>query len=184
MTGRPELRVRYRVTPRLTLNLGVRYEYYGVQHNNNRDLDSNYYYGSGSDYYQQIRNGQVFTTPNSPIDGLWKPQYGTVSPHVGFAYDFFGNGRTSLRGGYGISYERNFGNVTFNVIQNPPSYAVVVLNGSANNPIPVTSSNTGPLSGSSGSVPLPRTSLRNVDENIQTVADAVLQPGGGPSAGY
>jgi Carboxypeptidase regulatory-like domain len=158
----------YRMNPRLTLNLGVRYEYYGVQHNNNRDLDSNYYYGSGSNYYEQIRNGQVFTSPNSPIDGLWKPQYGTVSPRVGFAYDFLGNGRTSLRGGYGISYERNFGNVTFNVIQNPPSYAVVVLNGSANNPIPVTSSNTGPLSGSSGSVPLPPTSLRNVDENIRT----------------
>ena len=53
--------------PKLTLNLGVRYEYYGVQHNNNRNLDSNYYYGPGSDYYQQIRSGQVFTTPNSPI---------------------------------------------------------------------------------------------------------------------
>ena len=54
-------------------------------------------------------------------------------------------------GGWGISYERNFGNVTFNVIQNPPNYAVVVLTGSANSPIPVTSSNTGPLAGSSGS---------------------------------
>ena len=74
----------------------------------------------------------------------------------------------SLRGGYGISYERNFGNVTFNVIQNPPNYAVVVLNGSVTQPISVTSSNTGPLAGSSGTVPLPPTSLRNVDENIRT----------------
>ena len=80
----------------------------------------------------------------------------------------FGDGRTSVRGGAGISYERNFGNVTFNVIQNPPNYAVVVLNGSANHPIPVTSSNAGPLAGASGSVPLPPTSLRNVDENIRT----------------
>ena len=31
----------------------------------------------------------------------------------------------SFRGGYGISYERNFGNVTFNVIQNPPNYGVI-----------------------------------------------------------
>ena len=73
-----------------------------------------------------------------------------------------------MRGGAGISYERNFGNVTFNVIQNPPNYAVIVLNGSANNPIPVTTSNSGPLAGSSGSVALPPTSLRNVDENIRT----------------
>jgi hypothetical protein len=156
----------FRATSRLTLNAGVRYEYYGVQHNNNQNLDSNFYYGSGSDYFQQIRNGQVFTTPNSPIHGLWKPQYGTVSPRIGFAYDLFG--KTSIRGGFGISYERNFGNITFNVIQNPPNYAVVVLNGSANSPIPVTSSNAGPLAGSSGSVPLPPTSLRNVDENIRT----------------
>ena len=31
----------------------------------------------------------------------------------------------AIRGGYGIGYERNFGNVTFNVIQNPPNYAVI-----------------------------------------------------------
>jgi Carboxypeptidase regulatory-like domain len=158
----------YKVTPRFTFNYGLRYEYYGVQHNNNQNLDSNFYYGAGANLFQQIRNGQVFTTPNSPIGGLWSPQYGTVSPRIGFALDLFGNGRTSLRGGFGISYERNFGNVTFNVIQNPPNYAVIVLNGSATNPIPVTSSNTGPLSGSSGSVPLPPTSLRNVAENIRT----------------
>jgi hypothetical protein len=158
----------FKVTPKFTFNYGVRYEYYGVQHNNNENLDSNYYYGSGSNYFDQIRNGQVFTTPNSPIHSLWNPQYGTVSPRIGFAYDVFGNGRTSVRGGFGISYERNFGNVTFNVIQNPPNYAVIVLTGSATRPIPVTSSNTGPLAGSSGSVPLPPTSLRNVDENIRT----------------
>jgi hypothetical protein len=152
----------YKFTPRLTLNYGLRYEYFGVQHNNHQNLDSNFYYGSGS-YVQSVRTGQVFTAPTSPIGGLWSPQYGTVSPRIGFALDVFGDGRTSFRGGYGISYERNFGNVTFNVIQNPPAYAVVVVNNTK-----ITSSNSGPLAGASGSVPLPQTSLRNVDEHIRT----------------
>jgi hypothetical protein len=153
----------FKFTPRLTLNYGLRYEYFGVQHNNHQNLDSNFYYGPGTSYVQSVRTGQVFTAPTSPIGGLWSPQYGTVSPRIGFALDLFGDGKTSLRGGYGISYERNFGNVTFNVIQNPPAYAVVVVNNTS-----ITNSNAGPLAGSSGNVPLPPTSLRNVDEHIRT----------------
>jgi hypothetical protein len=151
-----------KATPRLTVNFGVRYDYYGVQHNNNANLDSNFYYGPGNSIPEQMRTGQVFTVPNSPIHNLWNPSYGTVGPRVGFALDLFGNGRDSIRGGYGISYERNFGNVTFNVIQNPPNYAAVVVNN-----VTVTNSNFGPLGGSSGSVPLPPTSLRHVDQNIR-----------------
>ncbi len=152
-----------KLTPRFTGNYGLRYEYYGVQHNNNANLDSNFYYGPGNSIPEQMRTGQVYTVPNSPIHGLWNPSYGTLSPRVGFAYDIFGNGRDSIRGGYGISYERNFGNVTFNVIQNPPNYAVIVVNN-----VSVTSSNAGPLAGASGAVALPPTSLRHVDQNIKT----------------
>ena len=38
----------WKLTPKFTANYGLRYEYYGVQHNDNHNLDSNYYYGSGS----------------------------------------------------------------------------------------------------------------------------------------
>ena len=161
----------WKLTPKFTFNYGVRYEYYGVQHNDNHNLDSNFYYGTGGSLQQNIRNGQVFTVPSSPIHSLWNPTYGAVSPRVGFAYDVFGNGRDSVRGGYGIAYERNFGNVTFNVIQNPPNYAVIVINGTT-----VTSSNAGPLAGSAAPATspcfpaacLPPTSLRHVDQNIKT----------------
>lgn len=157
----------WKATSRFTVNYGLRYEYFGVQHNNNQSLDSNFYFGGdGTASPQNIRDGQVYTAPNSPIHSLWNPQYGTLSPRVGFAYDVFGDGRTSVRGGYGISYERNFGNVTFNLIQNPPSYAVIVVSASSN-PV-VTNSNFGPLAADSGNVPLPPTSLRNVDQNIRT----------------
>ncbi len=158
----------FKATTRLTLDYGLRYEYFGVQHNNNQNLDSNFYFGTGTSLPAQIRSGQVFTAPTSPIGKLWNPQYGTVSPRVGFAVDLFGDGKSSFRGGYGISYERNFGNVTYNLIQNPPAYGVIVENNSAQTPLSVTSQNLGPLAGTGAAVPLPPTSLRNVDENIRT----------------
>jgi len=122
------------VMDRLKLNLGVRYEYYGVQHNTDPGLDSNFYFGPGSNLYEQERAGSVQIAPDSPVGGLWAPDKNNFAPRVGFAWDVTGDGRTSLRGGYGMAYERNFGNVTYNVIQNPPNYATVSL--TAPNDIP------------------------------------------------
>jgi outer membrane receptor protein involved in Fe transport len=160
----------WRVTPRLTFNYGLRYEHYGVQHNNNPNLDSNLYYGPGANIFQQINTAQIFTVPNSPIKGLWKPRWGTAGPRIGFAYDVFGDGKTSLRGGYGITYERNFGNVTFNMIQNPPNNATVGISGGV---AQVSVSNLGPFAGATcPTLPakpcsLPPVSPRNVAQDIQ-----------------
>lgn len=151
----------FKISPRLTLNYGVRYEHYGVQHNNKQNLDSNFYYGSGSNFFEQIATGQVELAPNSPVGGLWAPRWGTISPRVGFAYDVFGDGKSSIRGGFGISYERNFGNVTFNTIENVPNFGVLEIFGT-----PVTNSDVGPLGEPGPPVALPPTELRNVDQNI------------------
>jgi hypothetical protein len=151
----------FRVTPKLTVNYGLRYEHFGVQHNSNPNLDSNFYYGAGSNIIQQVQNGSIQTVPNSPIGGLWKPRWGTAGPRLGFAYDIFGNGKTVLRGGYGISYDRNFGNVTFNIIQNPPNNATLTASN-----VPLTLSTLGPFGGS-GVQGLPPSSPRDIDQNIQ-----------------
>jgi hypothetical protein len=83
----------------------------------------------------------------------------------------FGNGKTSLRGGYGISYERNFNNVTFNVIQNPPNYAVLSFVAPTDAPVVnISANNYGQFGSGSGTKALPAGSitLRAVDPNIKT----------------
>lgn len=158
----------FRVRPNLVLNLGLRYEYYGVQHNKNPALDSNFYFGTGATLQEQIRNGAALVAGTSPVGGLWKADKNNFAPRIGFAWDLFGDGKTSIRGGYGLAYERNFGNVTFNLIQNPPNYAVLSLfnNVDVTN-LQITTNNAGPLAGTTPPTKvLPTTSLRHVREDI------------------
>ncbi len=163
----------WRIRPRLTLNLGLRYEYYGVQHNTqDPHLDANFYYGSGSTQQERIANGRFFAAPDSPIGQLWKPDRNNFAPRVGVAWDVFGDGKTSLRGGYGIAYERNFGNVTFNLMFNPPNYGVVALSADAVSgagdvsTLPVNINNYGPFSGTGPARRFSPVSARHIDENI------------------
>ncbi len=166
----------WKVTPRFTINIGLRYEYFGVQHNANPNLDANFYdgpvggyTGPGPQRAPGIASGRELLAPLSPVGGLWKPDYGDFGPRVGFAWDIFGDGKTSFRGGYGLSYERNFGNVTFNAIQNPPNYETVnITNGIDVKSLPISSNNLGFFSGNSGTVGLPPASIRNLDPNIKT----------------
>ncbi len=67
-----------------------------------------------------------------------------------------------------MAYERNFGNVTFNVIQNPPNYLVLSLQRGVDiSTLPITTSNFGPLSGTTPPTKtIPRGSLRDVREDI------------------
>jgi len=161
----------FRLTPRLTLNYGLRWEHYGVQHDNHSGLDSNFYFGSGSGIEEQTRNGGVQIASQSSIGQFWKPSWGTFAPRVGFAYDVFGDGKSSLRGGFGISYERNFGNVTFNASFNPPASAVLQSTCAARDPncqSVVTTSDLGPLGQPGPTTYLPPADLRMPDPNIRT----------------
>ena len=119
----------WKVAHRLTLNLGLRWEYFGVQHNVNANLDSNFYPSNNSNVYQAMasRTAGADIRPTARSASCGRPASKTSRPRVGIAWDVFGDGKTAIRAGYGIGYERNFGNVTYNVMFNPPNYAVVDL---------------------------------------------------------
>ena len=156
----------WKVNRRLTLNLGARWEYYGTQASSSGH-DATFYLGSGATIFDQIRNGSVQKTSDSPIGAFWDPSKKNFAPRVGFAWDVLGDGSTSIRGGYGLGYERNFGNVTFNEIQNPPYYGVVLLLAGRDVPsITVPTNNYDPFAGAS--VPLRPVTLRAVDPHIKT----------------
>lgn len=158
----------WKVTPRLTLNLGVRYSYYGQPWDARGQLsnfDPSRYSASaaptiaatglicftapcsqtGSNAGQPTTpntaadynginyiNGMIFNSPSAANNNQASPygnkvgsaQKANFAPRVGFAFDLFGDGKTSLRGGYGWSFDdAEVSYYETSVFNNPPAVA-------------------------------------------------------------
>jgi hypothetical protein len=86
----------WKFSPRLTLELGVRFDYEFVP-------------------TPPIPNAAIPLTANHPSD---KNNFG---PRIGFSYDVYGTGKTVLRGGYGMFYGRLTNGVLLNALLNSGS---------------------------------------------------------------
>ena len=149
----------WKVMPRLTLNLGLRWERYGAPTEANGIIAQ--FTNLDTKSIADIANATV-----NPVSAFWKTPNNDFGPRVGFAYDVFGDGKTSLRGGYGISYDRLFDNIWSNGAWNPPYYGL--LDEAANSGDPVYYS----LPASLGPTyvqgqPLGRVSVRTMDVNMK-----------------
>lgn len=71
----------WKVFPRLTLNLGVRYD------------------------FEQLPNPKI-PNPIAPQTGIKPSDKNNFAPRVGFAWDIYGTGKTLLHGGYGVYFGR------------------------------------------------------------------------------
>ncbi len=99
----------WKATRRLTLNLGFRYDLYTFPYEQNNN-QANYNIPTG----QLLIAGQ-----NGNSRSLVNTNKGDFAPRVGFAYDVYGNGRTSIRGGYGIYYFLDRGGIGNQLSNNP-----------------------------------------------------------------
>jgi len=88
----------WKVTPRLTINLGLRYDF---------------------DNPPVTENGALYSIAlNTPIPGTWNTNYNDYGPRVGFSWNPFKN--TVVRGGYGIYFSPiMYNNLQFSLLYAP-----------------------------------------------------------------
>ncbi|HVG18227.1 MAG TPA: TonB-dependent receptor [Blastocatellia bacterium] len=105
----------FRWSPRLTLNLGVRYDYFGVI-GEKHGLLSNF----------DPQRGLVVVGEGG-LDRLYDRDLNNFSPRVGVAWDLNGKGKTVVRAGWGLFYDtfsQDFfvGQLPFNTFNSGPAY--------------------------------------------------------------
>jgi hypothetical protein len=136
----------WRVSSRLTVNLGLRWEYFGPPHNFKPGIDSNAYFGTNVTPIispntglpcNDSESGNIFCPAANKFyagvateafqirnNGIWNKDTNNFSPRVGFAWDVLGTQKLVVRAGFGIMYDRIYNNTFENIRFNPPYFSI------------------------------------------------------------
>ena len=90
----------YRITPRFTANLGIRWDI-DTPPVDAHNRTASFVPGQQSTVSPAAPKGMLFPGDNGIGRGIIGTQFDHISPRLGFALDPFGDGKTSLRGGGG-----------------------------------------------------------------------------------
>jgi len=111
----------WKVSSRLTLNLGLRYEVFASP-TETKGILSNIILGSGSNLFQQIGNASV-----GRVGKFWNTDKKNFAPRIGVSWDPRGKGDMVVRSGFSIAYNEPYSNLYTNASRLDPPDAITTF---------------------------------------------------------
>ena len=118
----------WKILPRLTLDLGLRYEYNTPQYDPHDEIIG-FFPGQQSTKFPDAPNSLLYPgDPGTPGRSMISPDKNNFAPRFGFAWDMLGNAKLVMRGGFGIFYDIEDGALNLQFGGQPPFGDVSNLN--------------------------------------------------------
>jgi hypothetical protein len=111
----------WKVTRKLSLTIGLRDEHFGPYTDSN-NLGTNLIWGAGDSYWQRLAGARV-----DYVKQFYNTPAANLAPRFGLAWDPTGHGKTSVRGGYGLSYDHIYSLKIGGYGSNPPRVGSATL---------------------------------------------------------